>query len=226
MYTLVIANKNYSSWSLRAWLLMRELAIPFVEEMRPFADDIPDRGTISPTGKVPCLRHDDLVVWESLAIAEYLGERHIGVWPSNARARAFARSVAAEMHSSFQALRNRCSMNCGLTIALFEKDPPLLADVARLSALWNDGLSRFGGPFLAGERFSAADAFFAPVAFRFATYGLSAEGPAAAYPARLLGLGGMREWYDAALLEPYRDTPHEDEARAAGEWIEDRRVRA
>ncbi|MBC8131222.1 MAG: glutathione S-transferase family protein [Rhizobiaceae bacterium] len=224
MYTLIIANKNYSSWSLRAWLLLRELAIPFEEEMRPFSDDIPDRGAISPSGKVPCLLHDDLSIWDSLAITEYIAERHVGIWPANARARAFGRSAAAEMHSGFQALRNVCTMNCGLRVRLSAHSPALHADVARLSALWNDGLERFGGPYLVGERFTAADAFFAPVAFRFATYGLAAEGAAEAYPARLLALEGMREWHAAALLEPYRDREHEEEAKAAGEWLEDRRL--
>src|SRR5262245_47174687 len=167
MYQLFIANKNYSSWSLRPWVLMRERAIPFRETLVPFAGAANPKvfGTFSPTGKVPCLVDGDLTVWDSLAITEYIGERHAGVWPAEAVARAWARSAAAEMHSGFQALRNTCGMNCGVRVKLHSVDVPLRRDLARIESLWAEGLARFGGPFLTGRDFCAADAFFAPVAF-------------------------------------------------------------
>lgn len=227
MYRLYIANKNYSSWSLRAWVLMRELAIPFEECLRPFEDG-PDAAPrdFSPTGKVPCLVDGETVVWDSLAITEYLAERHAGIWPEAPVARAFARCAAAEMHSGFQPLRDLCSMNCGVTVRLAGIPDPLKRDLARLSDLWTEGLRRFGGPFIAGDRFTAADAFFAPVAFRMQTYGLGLGREAEAYAARLLDLPSMRRWYAEALAEPFRDASHEAEARDAGTWLEDRRARA
>src|SRR5882672_5217374 len=223
MYDLYIANKNYSSWSLRPWALMRELDIGFREHLVPFGQESSWQSyrKISPTGRVPCLVDGDTVVWDSLAIAEYLAERHEVVWPKNAVARAWARCAAAEMHSGFSELRNRCSMSCGVRIRLNEYPAALERDTARLGALWNDGLSRFGGPFLAGKAFTAVDAFFAPVAFRIQSYGLTLEGAAATYPARLLALPAMREWYAAGLAETWRDPGHEAEVRAAGTVIED-----
>jgi glutathione S-transferase len=161
MYELYIANKNYSSWSLRAWVLMRELEIAFREHLVPFGQESSWQSyrRISPSGKVPCLIDGDIVVWDSLAIAEYLAERHDAVWPAQAGARAWARSAAAEMHSGFSELRSRCSMSCGLRIRLDEFPAALERDVARLGTLWNEGLRRFGGPFLAGAAFTAVDAF-------------------------------------------------------------------
>src|SRR6185312_15406949 len=158
----------------------------------------------------PCLDDHGTVVWDSLAITEYLAERYGRVWPLDPEARAFARCAAAEMHSGFSALRNVCSMTCGLRIELNEKSPALLADIARISELWEDGLSRFGGPFLAGRRFTAADAFYCPVAFRAQTYGIFSDGPAADYVRHLLDLPAMRDWYAAALAETWRDPPYED----------------
>jgi len=226
MYDLHIANKNYSSWSLRPWVLMRELKIAFREHLVPFGDESSWQSyrKISPTGKVPCLVDGDTVVWDSLAIAEYLAERHAVVWPVAAGARAWARSAAAEMHSGFGELRNRCSMSCGLRVRLREFPAALERDLARLGALWNDGLRRFGGPFLAGEAFTAVDAFFAPVAFRIQTYGLSLDPAAAAYAERLLGTRAMREWYAAALEETLRDPPHDEEISQAGQVLEDLRA--
>jgi glutathione S-transferase len=224
MLTLYIANKNYSSWSLRPWVLMRELGIPFGEQLRPFGrDGAGDFRSFSPSGKVPCLVDGDTVVWDSLAITEYLAERHAAVWPRDRKARAFARCAAAEMHSGFDALRGTCGMNVGLRVRLNGVSPALAADLARLDELWADGLARFDGPFVAGSAFTAADAFFAPVAFRIQTYSPPVAETSAAYAGRLLDLPSMRAWYEAALAEPWRDEPHDAEARAAGTVLQDLR---
>jgi glutathione S-transferase len=226
MYDLFIANKNYSSWSLRPWVLMRALHIPFREVIVPFGGPgNPDVfRSFSPTGKVPCLVDGATTVWDSLSITEYVGERHAGVWPAEAAARAWARSAAAEMHSGFQTLRNTCGMNCGIRVKLHALDAPLRRDLARIEELWADGLARFGGPFLAGPRFCAADAFFAPVAFRVQTYDLPLNATALRYAALLLALPPMQQWYAAALTETWRDVEHDVEAQAAGEWLADLRA--
>jgi glutathione S-transferase len=225
VYRLYIANKNYSSWSLRPWVLMSELGIEFTEQLVPFGDAASWTSycKISPAGKVPCLANDGSIVWDSLAITEYLAERHAGVWPTDSHARAWARSAAAEMHSGFSELRHRCAMSCGVRIRLHESTPGFERDLARLSELWSDGLHRFGGPFLAGESFSAADAFFAPVAFRVQTYALAVEGTAARYVALLLNLRSMRRWYAEALEETFRDEPHEREIAQMGVVLQDLR---
>lgn len=225
MYQLHIANRNYSSWSLRPWVLMRELGIAFDERIIPFA-----RGSsweafrdFSPTGKVPCLNDRGTVVWDSLGITEYLAERHDRVWPADPQARTWARCAAAEMHSGFGALRERCTMNCGIRVRLDDVPPALQRDIDRIGELWNEGVRRFGGPFLAGEAFTAVDAFFAPVAFRVQTYGLVLDETAASYAARLLALPSMQSWQTAALLEPWREPGHEAEAQRAGTWLQDLR---
>ena len=223
MYTLHIANKNYSSWSLRPWLLMTELGLPFEERLEPFGQVAFTR--FSPTGKVPCLHDGDNVVWDSLAITEYLAERHPGVWPSDAAARAWARCASAEMHSGFFALRETCTMNCGLRIRLPAWPEAVRADWQRVEALWGEGLQRFGGPFLAGDRFTAVDAFFAPLAFRAQTYSPELGPAAQGHVQRLLALPGMRRWYQQALAETWRDGPHEEDARSKGEWLQDLRQR-
>ena len=227
MYDLYIANKNYSSWSLRPWVLMREGEIAFREHLLPFGQESSWQSfrKISPSGKVPCLVDGDTVVWDSLAIVEYLAERHDGVWPAKAGARAWARCAAAEMHSGFGELRSRCSMSCGHRVRLHEYPAALERDVARLGALWNDGLRRFGGPFLAGEAFTAVDAFYAPVAFRIQTYGLTLDTAAVAYADRLLGTGAMREWYADGLKETLRDPSHDDEIAKMGKVLEDLRAK-
>lgn len=226
MYQLYIANKNYSSWSLRPWVLMRELAIPCVEKLIPFGDvsswDAYRR--LAPNGQVPCLIDGDVIVWDTLSITEYLAERHAGVWPADAVARAWARSAAAEMHSGFSALRNHCSMTCGVRIRLHGFPAALERDIARLTTLWTDGLSRFGGPFLAGTAFTAVDAFFAPVAFRIHSYDLQLESPASEYAARLLQRDAMQEWYAAAIRETFRDQAHEAAMLQMGRILEDRRA--
>jgi len=226
MYQLFIANKNYSSWSLRPWVLMRELSIPFTETLIPFGDasgqlSIAD---VSPSGRVPCLKDGGLLVWDSLSIVEYLAERHAHVWPADAAARAWARSAAAEMHSGFFELRGICSMNCGVQVRIHEVAVPLALELERLNVLWQEGLQKFGGPFLTGPRFTAVDAFFAPVAFRAQTYGLQLQPAGTQYVSRLLQLAPMQEWFAAALKEPWRDEQHEAEMHAAGTLIEDRRI--
>ena len=200
--------------------------------VRGKADAVSDRLELEPLPAVLAKRaralpvDDGWAVWDSLAIAEYLAERHAGVWPSDAQARAWARSAAAEMHSSFTALRNDCAMSCGVRVKPHPFSDALKHDLFRLGDLWNDGLARFGGPFLAGKSFTAADAFFAPVAFRFQSYGLEVDGAAAAYADRLLELPAMREWYAAALAETWREPDHEAEVSAAGTIIEDLRASA
>ncbi|MFO0584882.1 MAG: glutathione S-transferase family protein [Anaeromyxobacter sp.] len=227
MYALYVGNKNYSSWSLRPWALLTELAIPFEERFQRFeGNGSPGFKKFSPSGRVPCLVDGDTVVWDSLAIAEYVAEDHPRVWSEERRARAFARSAAAEMHSSFFELRNRCSMSVGVRIQLHEHPPALQRDLDRIAALWQDGLARFGGPFLAGSRFTAVDAFYAPVAFRLQTYGLSLGGAAEAYAKRLLALGACRRWEADALAEDFRDVGHEGEILASGKLLKDLRVPA
>ena len=225
MPTLYIANRNYSSWSLRPWLRMRELGVAFDEVLVPFGgpEDPHDFGAFSPSGKVPCLVDGDAVVWDSLAIVEYLAEGAPGAWPADRLARAWARSASAEMHAGFAALRGTCTMNCGLRVRLHALPAALGSDLARIDALWRDGLVRFGGPFLAGPGFTAVDACFAPVAFRLQTYGLALSPDADAYAARLLALPGMRDWYALALQEPWRELAHEAELREAGEVTADLR---
>lgn len=225
MYTLHIANKNYSSWSLRPWVLMRSLAIPFNEQLHPLdvGSSWDSYRRFSPNGRVPCLQDGDHTVWDSLAIAEYLAETYPQVWPADKTARAWARCASAEMHSGFQALRNSCSMSCGHRIQLHTMSAALQKDIARIDELWNEGLRKFGGAFLAGETFTAADAFFAPVAFRFQTYGLSLTGAAQDYLTRLLNLPAMQEWYASGLAETWREPEHEQEILAAGKLLADLR---
>lgn len=227
MYELYIANKNYSSWSLRPWALMTALGIPFTERLIEFGTPEENRAAFlkfSPSGKVPCLIDGATVVWDSLAIAEYLHERHAGVWPKHATARAFARCAGAEMHSGFANLRNICGMNCGVRVKMRKIPTTVEADMSRISALWNDGLTRFGGPFLAGADFTNADAMFCPVAYRVQTYGLPLDAASAAYVKTLLALPAMREWYEAALKETWRLERYENDARAVGTITEDFRA--
>jgi len=227
MYELYIGNKNYSSWSLRPWVLMREMQLSFNEHLLPFGDGAVWQAyrEINPSGKVPCLIDGNTTVWDSLAIAEYLAERHAGVWPTAPAARAWARSAAAEMHSGFMDLRDDCPMSCGIRVRLTEISAALARDLARLGALWSEGLRRFGGPFLAGAQFSAVDAFYAPVAFRIRTYALPLDSAALAYAARLLALPSMQAWYEAALTETLRDQPHETEVLGQGTLLQDLRRR-
>jgi glutathione S-transferase len=152
---------------------------------------------------------------------EYLAERHAGVWPSNSAARTWARCASAEMHSGFSTLRNACGMSCGVRVRLHVADAALKADIDRINELWNEGLARFGGPFLAGNAFTAVDAFYAPVVFRIQSFDIPTEGAASAYVQRMLALPAMRQWYTAALAEPWRDHAHEAETRLYGDVVDD-----
>lgn len=206
---LVIGNKNYSSWSLRPWLLMRVLDLPFEEEIIPLyqPDSKAQLLARAPSGKVPALHDGELVIWDSLAITEYLAEQYPGVavWPHDAEPRAIARCVSAEMHAGFAALRNQMPMNCRGSYPGKGQTPEVMADVARILELWQDCRARYGleGPYLFGE-FCAADAFFAPVVTRFVTYGVTVPNSCRDYMAAVRELPALRDWYAAAVLEPGR----------------------
>ncbi len=227
MYELHIGNKNYSSWSLRPWVLLKALHIPFTEHQHWFQPENSAFKAFSPSALVPALVDETTTVWDSLAIAEYVYEDHPGVWPRQREVRAFARSAAAEMHSGFSNLRNLCSMSVGVRIKMHDTPPPLIRDLARIDDLWRYGLTNFGGPYLAGSAFTAVDAFYAPVVFRIQTYGLGFDlsPEARAYIDRMLEEPAMKEWYDAALAETERDAPHEVEIAASGEVIADYRAK-
>jgi len=210
---LYIGNKNYSSWSMRPWVLLRQADIAFEEVLvrfDSFAADSAFRKTlesVTPVSKVPVLVDGDLTVWDTLAIAEYLAERfpEKSLWPRDAAARARARSVCAEMHSGFTALRSACPMNIeaelGAVGALAWRDNAALRqDVARLIAMWDALLQAHGGPLLFGD-FSIADAYFAPVCMRLLTYALPLPPAIAAYVQRVAALPGVRAWMEGALAE-------------------------
>ena len=217
---LLIGNKNYSSWSLRPWLLLTHLEIPFEEEKLTFNDPAFKArvGKYSPVGQVPVLIDGDVVVWDSLAIAEYVAETFPdrGVWPADRAARARARSICAEMHAGFNALRDAMPMNCELRLDWVPQDVKVQRDIARIVASWSDCRARFGagGPFLFGA-FSAADAYYAPVVRRFLGFAVKLPEVAAAYVATIDALPAMRAWVTAGLAEhdfvemdePYREPP-------------------
>ncbi len=213
MPKLYIGNKNYSSWSMRPWVLMRQAGITFDEVMVRFdsfeADSDFKRALkdVNPVGKVPVLVDGDLAIWDTLAIAEYLAERFPdkALWPTDPKARARARSVCAEMHAGFTALRNACPMNIEASLpdvgALAWRDKPAVrADVARLEAMWTALLNTHGGPMLFGD-FSIADAYFAPVCMRLRTYGLPVSSTVSAYVDRVVALPGVAAWISDALAE-------------------------
>ena len=203
---LFIGNKNYSSWSLRPWIALSVKAIPFEEHLVPFDFGNGNRAfaNFSPTGKVPVLHDGDLVVWESLAILEYLADRfpEAGLWPENGKDRAIARAISAEMHSGFQALRSACPMNMRRTPAPLDIDGAVRADVARIEAIWTEALATSGGPFLFGS-FSNADAMFAPVVNRFKVYELASRDSTLGYMDRVQALPAWRSWEDAGRAEPW-----------------------
>ena len=202
--TLVIGNKNYSSWSLRPWLAMRVAGIPFAEHRIPlYGPGSKDQILVySPAGKVPCLADGDLRVWDSLSICEYLAEKHPGLWPQDPAARALARSVSAEMHSGFANLRAKMSMNIRKRYPGLGRTPESLADVARIVSLWSDCRARYGkgGPFLFGA-FSIADAMYAPVVLRFRTFEVELPADCRAYSDAVLALPAMQDWIAAAMAE-------------------------
>ena len=223
-FTLITANRNYSSWSLRPWLLMTALGIPFENRIEPFA--LPDNHAVfrafSPTGQVPVLLDGDTTVWDSLAIVLYLAERYPQVWPREPVVRAFAQCAVAEMHGGFAALRNDCTMNVGVRVRPRPASPALARNVARLRELFEQGLHEFGGPWLAGDAFTAIDAFYAPVAFRVRTYGLDVGG-GQAWVERVIAHPAMQRWEAEALAEPWREQSHEAELAEAGEVVADYR---
>jgi len=216
-YTLITANRNYSSWSLRPWLLMKALGIPFAERFEPFTkpDNYEDFRKFSPTGQVPVLIHGDRTIADSLAIALYLGERHEGIWPAEEEARVFAQGAVCEMHGGFGHLRNDCTMNVGVRVTPKPMSEGLKRNVERVRELFETGLSRFGGPWLAGANFTAVDAFYAPVAFRIRTYGLNV-GQGQRWVDHVLTHPAMRQWEVEALAEDWREEAHEAELAAAG----------
>ena len=203
---LVIANKNYSSWSMRPWVLLREAGIPFEEIQLKFNDDVSVRGieAYSSAGKVPVLLVEGDPVWDSLAICETVAELFPGkgLWPADARARRTARSVCAEMHSGFQALRGAMPMNIRSHHPGKGINPNSRRDIDRVLAIWTSCRERFGkgGPLLFG-RFSIPDAYFAPVVMRFKTYAVALPPVAKAYSEAVFALRGVREWIEGALRE-------------------------
>lgn len=213
MLKLYIGNKNYSSWSMRPWVLLNQAGIPFEEVMVRF--DSFDTGSAfkntlkdqTPTGKVPVLVEGDLAVWDTLAIAEYVAEQYPDkqLWPRDKAARARARSVCAEMHAGFTALRGACPMNIEASLpdigALAWRDKPAVrADVSRLVTMWSELLAAHKGPMLFGA-FSIADAYFAPVCMRLKTYALPVPAVISTYVERVRALPGVKAWIDDALVE-------------------------
>lgn len=203
---LVIGNKAYSSWSLRPWLLMKHAQIDFDEQrIALYQSDTREKLLRhSPAGRVPVLLDGELTVWDSLAICEYLAEKHPEkqLWPADVRARAHARSICAEMHSGFASLRSQMPMNVRARMPGRGRSPEVLADIKRIEAMWNDCRARFGsqGPFLFG-RFSIADAMYAPVVTRFDTYGVGLSGAAAAYLDSIRRLPELQAWIAGAQAE-------------------------
>ncbi len=224
MLKLIIGNKNYSSWSMRAWVLLKQAGIPFEEVVVRFdafdADSSFKKtvGTLTPTGKVPVLLDGDLHVWDTLAIAEYVAEKFPKkkLWPIDQTARARARSVCAEMHAGFTGLRSQCPMNIEASLAdagalIWRDQVAVRNDVARLVAMWQELLNSHGGPLLFGS-FTVADAYFAPLCTRLKTYALPVPPAIAAYVEKVCALPGVKIWIDdareehdfLAFEEPYR----------------------
>jgi glutathione S-transferase len=207
---LIIGNKNYSSWSLRPWILMRALGIPFTERLIRLdaADFTTQLATIYDGSTVPVLVDGDTVVWESLAIIEFLAERFpdLNIWPQQPDARAMARAISAEMHAGFSALRSACPMNLGKRYAFRDRGDDCAADVSRVCRLWQKARKAFGQrsghPYLFGE-FCAADAMYAPVVTRLDTYSLVVPEDVRVYMDAILGSDAFSDWRNAALLEPW-----------------------
>ena len=217
MLKLYIGNKNYSSWSMRPWVLLTQAGIPFEEVMVRFDSfDAQSQfkktmAAVSPTGKVPALVDSsvdaDLKIWDTLAIAEYIAEQfpEKNLWPKDKAARAIARSVCAEMHAGFTGLRSNCGMNIEASLPeigqlVLRDKPAVQADLQRIVEMWSGLLETYKGPMLFGE-FSVADAYFAPVCMRFNTYQLPLPAHVAAYVARVTALPSVQKWIQEALLE-------------------------
>ncbi|HJQ58338.1 MAG TPA: glutathione S-transferase family protein [Vineibacter sp.] len=203
--TLTISSKNYSSWALRGWLLCKMAGLDFEERILP-ADDPSTRAELlllSPSFLVPCLTHDGISVWDTLAIAEYLNEIRpgAGLWPADRAARAHCRAVSGEMHSGFSNLRSALPMNIKAHHPRFKVWAGAQADVDRITAVWRECLATYKGPFLFGKP-TVADAMYAPVCTRFQTYDVKLDEPCAGYSGRILKLPHMREWIAAAKTEP------------------------
>jgi glutathione S-transferase len=205
-YTLILGNKAYSSWSLRPWIALKEAGIPFEEKVIPIyiegsAEAIRAQ---SPAGKVPILKDGDFTVWDSLAIIEYVAEKHPKLWPSDAKARAIARSISAEMHSGFVPLRKLCTMNLRRHYPCFELNDEVRENVLRIDTIFTETRNEFGkdGPFLFGA-WTAADAMYAPVVTRFKTYDVKLSDVAQAYCEAVLATDGMKQWYKDAEAEPW-----------------------
>lgn len=203
-----IGNKNYSSWSLRSWLALKQTGAAFAEVLIPLdqSDSRERLRSHSPSGRVPVLRHGDLVVWESIAIAEYLAERFPGarLWPASPAARAVARAVSAEMHAGFVALRTHLSMDMRSRYPGRGRTAEVAEDIGRIITLWTECRARFGsgGDYLFGS-FGIADAMYAPVVSRFVTYGVELDGVAAAYRDAVWAWPALQEWVTAAHAEPW-----------------------
>ncbi len=210
---LIIGNKNYSSWSMRPWVLLRAFGIPFEErklrfDFAPGSHFYRELARHTPTGKVPVLVEDDgFAVWDTLAIAEHIAERHpdLPIWPRDARQRSRARSLCAEMHAGFGALRQNCPMNIEANLSeigarVLAEQPQVRADLARIDAIWSEQLAASSGPFLFGE-FGAIDAYFAPVVMRIHSYGLPLSPASAAYAQRVRQAPGVADWITESLAE-------------------------
>ncbi|KAL7892992.1 hypothetical protein HDV63DRAFT_386009 [Trichoderma sp. SZMC 28014] len=218
-YTLYIGNKRYSSWSMRPWVLLKALNIPFDEKLVYFDPDLASQRAeflkFSPSAKVPCLidSSTSATIIDSLAIVEYMAEAYPAVWPSDKLARAFARCAAAEMHSGFGGIRTDCSMNVALRIELGPRSEALQRDIDRLTELFSEGISKFGGPWLAGKEFTAADAFYAPIASRCKTFGVELDGEAGRYLDRLFDHSAVKQWVDEGITEPGIVHRYEEESK-------------
>ncbi|OBX07905.1 glutathione S-transferase [Gallibacterium salpingitidis] len=199
MYSLYV-SKPLSSWSLRPWILLKELGIPFEDKEVTFLEDRKQQQQqflqFSPTAKVPVLHDQEQIIWDSLAIIEYIAEDYPQVWAEDRYARAWSRSACAEMHSGFATLRQTCGFDPLVHTPLKEVSDQVATEIKRINQLWQEGLNRFGGPYLAGKKFTAVDAFFVPIASRIATYGLESyfsDSPLA-YQQKLLALDSFKEW--------------------------------
>jgi glutathione S-transferase len=205
-FTLVIGNRNYSSWSLRGFLAARLARVPFDEVLVRLSEPASEAELLkhSPAGKVPVLKHGARIVWDSLAIIEYLAEirPEAGLWPADPAARAHARSISAEMHAGFSALRAHMPMNLRKSLPGKGRDRDVAEDIERICAIWADCRARHGGPFLFG-RFCAADVMYTPVATRFRTYVVELDDPCQAYVDAVLARPDFLDWHAAALEEPW-----------------------